>query len=146
MSLTTNHEKALGASWEHPGEILKKPRGPPCALFRLGNQVSTDCERSWSLPPSQSVQRHRCTKLEFGLDPDDNLVLIDEVLTPDSSRFWPASDYRVGISPPSFDKQFVRDYLETLDWDKRAPAPTLPVEILERTADKYREALERLTL
>lgn len=86
------------------------------------------------------------TKLEFGLDADDNLVLIDEVLTPDSSRFWPASEYRVGISPPSFDKQFVRDYLETLDWDKRAQAPSLPVEILERTADKYREALERLTL
>jgi len=86
------------------------------------------------------------TKLEFGLDVEDNLVLIDEVLTPDSSRFWPASEYRVGVSPPSFDKQFVRDYLETLDWDKRAPAPNLPTDILERTAEKYREALEQLTL
>ncbi len=85
------------------------------------------------------------TKFEFGLDDDDELVLIDEVLTPDSSRFWPADEYRTGISPPSFDKQFVRDYLETLDWDKRPPAPPLPPEILERTANKYREALDRLT-
>lgn len=85
------------------------------------------------------------TKFEFGLDPDENLVLIDEVLTPDSSRFWPADEYRTGISPPSFDKQFVRDYLETLDWDKRPPAPSLPAEIAERTAAKYREALDRLT-
>ena len=85
------------------------------------------------------------TKFEFGTDKDGNLVLIDEVLTPDSSRFWPASEYRVGISPPSFDKQFVRDYLETLDWDKRPPGPRLPVEIIEKTAAKYREACERLT-
>ena len=85
------------------------------------------------------------TKFEFGLDADDELVLIDEVLTPDSSRFWPADQYQVGMSPPSFDKQFVRDYLETLDWDKRAPAPSLPSEILEKTAAKYREALTRLT-
>ena len=79
------------------------------------------------------------------LDDDDNLVLIDEVLTPDSSRFWPADSYRVGISPPSFDKQFVRDYLETLDWDKTAPGPRLPAGILQKTADKYREAQRRLT-
>ncbi len=85
------------------------------------------------------------TKFEFGLDDDDNLVLIDEVLTPDSSRFWPADSYRVGISPPSFDKQFVRDYLETLDWDKTEPGPRLPAEILKKTADKYREAQRRLT-
>ena len=85
------------------------------------------------------------TKFEFGLDANDELVLIDEVLTPDSSRFWPADQYQVGMSPPSFDKQFVRDYLETLDWDKRAPAPSLPSEILEKTAAKYREALTRLT-
>jgi phosphoribosylaminoimidazole-succinocarboxamide synthase len=84
------------------------------------------------------------TKFEFGLDDEDRLVLIDEVLTPDSSRFWPVDEYRTGISPPSFDKQFVRDYLETLDWDKRPPAPRLPAEILERTAAKYREALDRL--
>ena len=85
------------------------------------------------------------TKFEFGLDANDELVLIDEILTPDSSRFWPAEEYQVGISPPSFDKQFVRDYLETLDWDKRPPAPILPDEILEKTAAKYREALTRLT-
>ncbi len=85
------------------------------------------------------------TKFEFGLDDGGNLVLIDEVLTPDSSRFWPVDEYRTGGSPPSFDKQFVRDYLETLDWDKRPPAPSLPQEIVDKTASKYREALERLT-
>ena len=85
------------------------------------------------------------TKLEFGLDEAGRLHLIDEVLTPDSSRFWPADQYRLGISPPSFDKQFVRDYLETLDWDKTPPGPKLPDEIIERTAAKYREAEERLT-
>ncbi len=85
------------------------------------------------------------TKFEFGLDEDGSLVLIDEILTPDSSRFWPADSYRPGTSPASFDKQFVRDYLETLDWDKRAPGPRLPAEILEKTAAKYREAQERLT-
>jgi phosphoribosylaminoimidazole-succinocarboxamide synthase len=85
------------------------------------------------------------TKFEFGLDDDGRLHLIDEVLTPDSSRFWPADQYQPGISPPSFDKQFVRDYLETLDWDKTAPGPDLPQSIIERTAAKYREAEERLT-
>ena len=84
------------------------------------------------------------TKFEFGVDADENLVLIDEVLTPDSSRFWPAAEYCTGISPPSFDKQFVRDYLETLDWDKRPPAPSLPAAILDKTAAKYREALDSL--
>lgn len=85
------------------------------------------------------------TKFEFGVDDDGHLVLIDEVLTPDSSRFWSARSYRPGISPPSFDKQFVRDYLETLDWDKRAPGPSLPAEIIQRTSDKYLEALRLLT-
>jgi phosphoribosylaminoimidazole-succinocarboxamide synthase len=85
------------------------------------------------------------TKFEFGLDDDGRLVLMDEVLTPDSSRFWPADAYRPGSNPPSFDKQFVRDYLETLDWDKTAPGPRLPEEIRARTAAKYREALQRLT-
>ena len=85
------------------------------------------------------------TKFEFGLDKDDNLILIDEALTPDSSRFWPANSYQPGMSPPSFDKQFVRDYLETLDWDKTPPAPPMPDEILQKTADKYREAQTRLT-
>jgi phosphoribosylaminoimidazole-succinocarboxamide synthase len=85
------------------------------------------------------------TKFEFGLDEQDTLVLIDEALTADSSRFWPASEYKVGISPPSFDKQFVRDYLETLTWNKKPPAPKLPAEVLAKTSQKYQEALERLT-
>jgi phosphoribosylaminoimidazole-succinocarboxamide synthase len=86
------------------------------------------------------------TKFEFGLDANGELVLMDEVLTADSSRFWPADEYRVGTSPPSFDKQFVRDWLESVPgWNKRAPAPALPPEIIERTAAKYREALRRLT-
>lgn len=85
------------------------------------------------------------TKFEFGVDEKGTLVLIDEVLTPDSSRFWPADSYRPGMSPPSFDKQYVRDYLETLDWDKKAPGPELPLEVVQRTADKYREALQILT-
>ncbi len=84
------------------------------------------------------------TKLEFGLDQDQNLVLIDEVLTPDSSRFWPMDSYKLGTSPPSFDKQYVRDYLETLDWDKAAPGPVLPEEVINNTAMKYREARDRL--
>ena len=85
------------------------------------------------------------TKFEFGLDPNNNLVLIDEVLTADSSRFWPADSYKVGISPPSYDKQYVRDYLETLTWDKTPPAPKLPPDVISRTSQKYRDALERLT-
>ena len=85
------------------------------------------------------------TKFEFGVDDAGRLTLIDEVCTPDSSRFWPADTYRAGISPPSFDKQFVRDYLETLDWNKKAPGPKLPPQIIARTSEKYREALTRLT-
>ena len=85
------------------------------------------------------------TKFEFGTDEQGRLYIIDEVLTPDSSRFWPVDGYDVGISPPSFDKQFVRDYLETLDWDKTPPPPEVPAEILEKTGDKYREALQRMT-
>jgi phosphoribosylaminoimidazole-succinocarboxamide synthase len=85
------------------------------------------------------------TKFEFGTDEEGRLYLIDEVLTPDSSRFWPQDGYRVGISPPSFDKQFVRDYLETLDWDKTAPGPELPPDVMARTAENYQEALRRLT-
>ena len=84
------------------------------------------------------------TKFEFGLL-NGRVILIDEVLTPDSSRYWPAADYRVGISPPSFDKQFVRDYLETLDWDKTPPAPELPGDVVAKTSAKYVEAFERLT-
>lgn len=84
------------------------------------------------------------TKFEFGLDNDGVLHLMDEVLTPDSSRFWPADQWREGISPPSYDKQFVRDWLETQDWDKTAPAPRLPAAVIEQTAAKYREACQRL--
>ncbi len=84
------------------------------------------------------------TKFEFGQDDAGRLFIIDEMLTPDSSRFWPLDEYRTGISPPSFDKQFVRDYLDTLDWDKTAPGPDLPAEVLERTSRKYREALQIL--
>jgi phosphoribosylaminoimidazole-succinocarboxamide synthase len=85
------------------------------------------------------------TKFEFGVDEAGRLFLIDEVLTPDSSRFWPVAEYRTGTSPPSFDKQFVRDWLETQAWDKRPPAPALPPDILARTSEKYREALRLLT-
>ncbi len=85
------------------------------------------------------------TKLEFGVDKAGQLFLIDEVLTPDSSRFWPADTYKAGISPPSYDKQFVRDYLETLDWPKKPPAPKVPAEIIAKTAEKYQEAYDRLT-
>ena len=84
------------------------------------------------------------TKFEFGLDEAGKLFLIDEILTPDSSRYWPADEYRTGISPPSFDKQFVRDYLETLDWDKTPPAPPLPAEIIARTQEKYRQVRDIL--
>jgi phosphoribosylaminoimidazole-succinocarboxamide synthase len=85
------------------------------------------------------------TKFEFGVDKSGKLFLIDEALTPDSSRFWPMASYKPGISPPSFDKQFVRDYLESLHWNKKPPAPHLPAEILARTSDNYREALKLLT-
>jgi phosphoribosylaminoimidazole-succinocarboxamide synthase len=86
------------------------------------------------------------TKFEFGLDANGTVHLIDEILTPDSSRFWPMSSYQVGMSPPSYDKQFVRDYLETLtDWNKAAPAPSVPDEVIAKTRAKYAEALERLT-
>ena len=85
------------------------------------------------------------TKFEFGVDAAGTLTLMDEVVTPDSSRFWPAATYQVGSSPPSFDKQYVRDYLETLDWNKQAPGPQLPPQVIARTSEKYREALTRLT-
>ncbi len=84
------------------------------------------------------------TKFEFGTDADGALHVMDEMLTPDSSRFWPAEEYRVGISPPSYDKQFVRDYLETLDWNKTAPGPRIPAQVIAGTADKYAQALWKL--
>jgi phosphoribosylaminoimidazole-succinocarboxamide synthase len=85
------------------------------------------------------------TKFEFGLDEDDELVLMDEVLTPDSSRFWNAATYQPGSSPESYDKQFIRDYLETLDWDKQPPGPHVPAELIAKTAEKYHEAYKRIT-
>ena len=85
------------------------------------------------------------TKFEFGIDDQGKLHLIDEILTPDSSRFWPADAWKPGSNPPSYDKQYVRDYLETLDWNKKAPGPTLPKEVIEQTAAKYHEAFEKLT-
>ena len=85
------------------------------------------------------------TKFEFGLGTNDDLVLIDEALTPDSSRFWPANEYRMGVSPPSFDKQIIRDWLETQPWNKRSPAPTPPDDVLARTANRYREVQQLLT-
>lgn len=85
------------------------------------------------------------TKFEFGLDAEGQLTLMDEVLTPDSSRFWPADSYQVGANPPSFDKQFLRDWLDKSDWNKEPPAPQVPDEVIQKTADKYREALRRLT-
>jgi phosphoribosylaminoimidazole-succinocarboxamide synthase len=84
------------------------------------------------------------TKFEFGLDEDNQLVLIDELLTPDSSRFWPIESYKIGISPPSFDKQYVRDYLETLNWNKKSPGPKLPDEIIKKTSEKYQDARKKI--
>jgi phosphoribosylaminoimidazole-succinocarboxamide synthase len=85
------------------------------------------------------------TKFEFGLDEQGQLVLMDELLTPDSSRFWPVQDWRPGTNPPSFDKQYVRDFLETLDWDKTPPGPALPEEVIRKTAQKYRQAMDLLS-
>lgn len=114
----------------------------------LAEQVRAICMRIYTQCAEYAVTRGVIiadTKLELGLDGDGRLHLIDEVLTPDSSRFWPRYGYEPGVSPPSFDKQFVRDYLETLGWDKTPPGPELPTEIIEKTAAKYREAERLLT-
>jgi phosphoribosylaminoimidazole-succinocarboxamide synthase len=114
----------------------------------LANQVRTTALALYQFAADHARARGIIiadTKFEFGLTADGQLTLMDEALTPDSSRFWPADTYRVGTSPPSFDKQYLRDYLETLDWDKRAPGPPLPAEVIARTRDKYLEALQRLT-
>jgi phosphoribosylaminoimidazole-succinocarboxamide synthase len=119
---------------------------------RIGRELSLNL-RQRSLDIYQRAAEHAHsrgliladTKFEWGLLPDGEIILIDEVLTPDSSRFWPADQYREGVSPPSFDKQFVRDWLETTSWDKNSPPPPLPTVVVERTAAKYREAYERLT-
>ena len=119
----------------------------------IGNSLAEQV-RDVSIQIYQYAVRHAATrgiiiadtKFEFGLDDDGHLRLMDEVLTPDSSRFWPKESYQPGTSPPSYDKQFVRDYLETLDWDKKPPPPPIPAEIIAATAAKYREAFERLTM
>jgi len=117
------------------GELAQQVRELAIAIYRRGSKYAI--RRGIIIAD---------TKFEFGLDSNGKLYLIDEVLTPDSSRFWPADQYQTGISPPSFDKQFVRDYLETLGWDKTAPGPDLPDDIIRRTAEKYRQALDLLTV
>ncbi|MFL6583043.1 MAG: phosphoribosylaminoimidazolesuccinocarboxamide synthase, partial [Chthoniobacterales bacterium] len=149
------------------GLVLRVPRrGESEGLDALGHALNIDwvqaCElvgekvairaRELSLLVYKAGSEYACergiiiadTKFEFGLR-DGELLLIDECMTPDSSRFWPADSYAVGASPPSYDKQFVRDYLETLDWNKTPPAPRLPQEIIDKTSAKYLEAFERLT-
>ena len=113
----------------------------------LAEQVRTATLAIYGFAAAYAAQRGILiadTKFEFGTDTDGKLYVMDEMLTPDSSRFWPSDRYRAGISPPSYDKQFVRDYLETLDWNKTAPGPVLPRAIIEGTAAKYAEALQRL--
>jgi phosphoribosylaminoimidazole-succinocarboxamide synthase len=113
----------------------------------LANQVRAATLAIYTFAAAYAAQRGIIiadTKFEFGTDADGKLYVMDEMLTPDSSRFWPATEYRVGISPPSYDKQFVRDYLETLDWNKQAPGPVLPRSVIDGTAAKYAEALRRL--
>jgi phosphoribosylaminoimidazole-succinocarboxamide synthase len=120
-----------------------------CALIgdNLAEQVRKVSLEIYHLARDYAIKRGIIiadTKFEFGTDENGQLFLIDELLTPDSSRFWPVDQYQIGISPPSFDKQFVRDYLETLNWDKTPPGPVLSSEIIEKTADKYREAQQKL--
>ena len=113
----------------------------------LAEQVRDATLRLYQFAAEYAAQRGILladTKFEFGTDADGRLYVMDEMLTPDSSRYWPADEYEVGTSPPSYDKQFVRDYLETLDWDKTAPGPRLPAEVIERTRAKYAEALQKL--
>ena len=145
---------------------LPEPIFTPATKSESGHDINIDWEeccrivgedvakqaRDYSLQIYHAGSEHAATcgiivadtKFEFG-KLDDHLVLIDECLTPDSSRFWPADGYVTGQSPPSFDKQFVRDYLETLDWNKTPPAPSLPADVIEKTSAKYREAFKRLT-
>ncbi|MFO7583042.1 phosphoribosylaminoimidazolesuccinocarboxamide synthase [Guyparkeria sp.] len=115
-------------------EMAAQVRDTAMALYRMASDYAA--ERGIIIAD---------TKFEFGLDGNGTLHLIDEALTPDSSRFWPADQYRPGISPPSFDKQFIRDWLETLDWDKTAPGPAIPDEIVEQTRERYLTAYRRLT-
>jgi len=119
--------KAVGA------ELAEKVRDATLRIYKFAAEYAA--ERGILLAD---------TKFEFGTDADGRLYIMDEMLTPDSSRYWPADEYEVGTSPPSYDKQFVRDYLETLDWNKTAPGPELPAEVIARTRDKYAEALQKL--
>lgn len=126
-------------SFEHTQELLGE---------RLAEQVRTVTLAIYERAAAYALERGIIvadTKFEFGQDEEGRLYLIDEVLTPDSSRFWPVDAYRPGINPPSFDKQYVRDYLDTLDWDKTPPGPALPPDVIARTAEKYREALTLIT-
>jgi phosphoribosylaminoimidazole-succinocarboxamide synthase len=116
------------------GELAEKVRATTLAVYRFAAEFAA--ARGILIAD---------TKLEFGLDANGELKVMDEMLTPDSSRFWPADEYQIGISPPSYDKQFVRDYLETLDWNKTAPGPRLPAEVIEGTRARYAQAYERLT-
>jgi phosphoribosylaminoimidazole-succinocarboxamide synthase len=134
---TTGHDENIDR--EEAAELIGSERlaeveGASIALYRF----AADHARSRGILIAD-------TKFEFGLDETGTLVLADEVLTPDSSRFWPADQWRPGSSPPSFDKQFVRDWLESTGWDKTAPAPRLPAEVIDGTAARYREAYERLS-
>jgi len=120
-------------------------------IARIGadkaNQIKEKSIQLYQLAADYALERGIIiadTKFEFGVDADDELVLIDEILTPDSSRYWPADEYRIGISPPSFDKQFLRDYLETLDWDKTPPAPAIPAELIAKTQQKYQQVRDIL--
>ena len=126
---------------------LPEPIFTPSTKSDVGHDENIDWEECCRLVGKDVAERVRDivadTKFEFGLY-ENELLLIDECLTPDSSRFWPADQYIAGQSPPSFDKQFVRDYLETIDWDKTPPAPSLPADIIGKTAQKYHEAFERL--
>ena len=123
-------------------DTMVKAVGP-----ELAERVRDATLRIYSFAAAYAAQRGILladTKFEFGTDADGRLYVMDEMLTPDSSRYWPADGYEVGTSPPSYDKQFVRDYLETLDWGKTAPGPSLPAEVIERTRAKYAEALDKL--
>jgi phosphoribosylaminoimidazole-succinocarboxamide synthase len=131
---TTVFAKQLAATGKTGADLVREARDAALALYK----TAADYAKGRGIIIAD-------TKFEFGIDAKGTLHLIDEALTPDSSRFWPADGYREGISPPSFDKQYVRDYLETLDWNKKAPGPKLPAEVIARTSEKYREAYERLT-
>ena len=139
---TPSTKAALGHDENIDFDAMVKAVGP-----ELAERVRDATLRIYRFAADYAAQRGILladTKFEFGTDGDGRLYVMDEMLTPDSSRYWPASEYQVGSSPPSYDKQFVRDYLQTLDWDKSAPGPSLPPEVIERTRAKYAEALQAL--